>query len=427
MARHPRSAITSMEEYMNKKRYSALGVVTAAALAVSGVVVPAAHAATASRTVTILSGAKAADQDKQNPIIAAWAKTQGIDVKVVYKDGPTARDEFIKSVPTGKGPDLLVGAHDWTGPLVGSGTIVPVVLGSLGNQFSAATKSGFTFGGKLYGVPIYTENIALIWNKRDSVDPAGKSMVDLISSKSGLTITRDLTNGDPYHFSSIASSFGLPFYNRDKSGWTSSLGYGGDGSSAYAAWLVQYGKKINRPADGWDATACALQKGSYVVSGPWMYNHGQDTISGCTGTPLKKSDIGITAIPSAGGKTVHQFSGVYGYWQSVKVANQPNAIAVGKVLRYIAGAEFQSAMYKAQGSIPANAAALSQVDDAGLKAFGQNGTNAYPMPSFVFQDAMWLKVGAAESAIIEGKYTGDAGDFLRKAMAAAQSVIDSSK
>jgi hypothetical protein len=49
------------------------------------------------------------------------------------------------------------------------------------------------------------------------------------------------------------------------------------------------------------------------------------------------------------------------------------------------------------------------------------------MPSFVFQDAMWLKVGAAESAIIEGKYTGDAGDFLRKAIAAAQSVIDSGK
>ena len=141
-----------------------------------------------------------------------------------------------------------------------------------------------------------------------------------------------------------------------------------------------------------------------------MYNHAQDTISGCSGKPLKKSEIGIANIPSVGGKTVHQFSGVYGYWQSVKVASQPNSISVGKVLRYIAGAEFQSAMYKAQGSIPANAAALAQVSDAGLKAFGEAGRNAYPMPSFVFQDAMWLKV-----------------DFLRKAMTAAQSVIDSSK
>lgn len=418
---------TSMEEYMSTKRFRALGVITVAALAVSGLVLPTANAASAARTVTILSGAKSADQDKQNPIIAAWAKTQGIDVKVVYKDGPTARDEFIKSVPTGKGPDLLVGAHDWTGPLVGSGTVVPVTLGSLQNQCSSATKSGFTFGGKLYGVPIYTENIALIWNKRDSVDPAGKSLVDLITSKDGLAITRDLTNGDPYHYSSIASSFGLDFYKRNKSGWLPTLGYGADGSSAYADFLVKYGKKIIRPADGWDAKACAIQKGAYAISGPWMYNHAQDTISGCSGKPLKKSEIGIANIPSAGGKTVHQFSGVYGYWQSVKVASQPNSISVGKVLRYIAGAEFQSAMYKAQGSIPANAAALAQVSDAGLKAFGEAGRNAYPMPSFVFQDAMWLKVGAAESAIIEGKHTGDAGDFLRKAMTAAQSVIDSSK
>lgn len=427
MELHPRGFTNSMEEYMSTKRFRVLGVITVAALAVTGLVVPSANAATASRTVTIMSSAKSAENDKLSPIIVAWAKTQGIDVKVVNKDFVAARDEFIKSVPTGKGADLLIGPHDWTGPLVGAGVIVPVTLGSLGNQFSAATKSGFTFGGKLYGVPIYTENIALLWNKRDSVDPAGKSLVDLITSKDGLAITRDLTNGDPYHYSSIASSFGLPFYVRDKSGWTQKLGYGGDGSSAYANFLVTYGKKIIRPTDGWDAKACAIQKGAYAISGPWMYNHVQDTISGCSAKPLKKSEVGITNIPSAGGKTVHQFSGAYGYWQSVKVASQPNSIAVGKVLRFIAGSEFQSAMYAAQGSIPANAAALSQVSDAGLKAFGQAGTNAYPMPSFVFQDAMWLKVGAAESAIIEGKYTGDAGDFLRKAIAAAQSVIDSGK
>lgn len=113
---------------MSTKRFRAIGVLTVAALAVTGLVMPSANAAPASRTVTILSGAKSADQDKLNPIIVAWAKSQGIDVKVVYKDGPTARDEFIKSVPTGKGPDLLVGAHDWTGPLVGSGTVVPVTL-----------------------------------------------------------------------------------------------------------------------------------------------------------------------------------------------------------------------------------------------------------------------------------------------------------
>ena len=409
---------------MNKKRLGVIGLATTAALAVSGILVPVANAASAARTVTILSGAKSAEQDKNTPIITAWAKTQGITVNVVYKDGPTARDEFIKSVPTGKGPDLLVGAHDWTGPLVGSGTIVPVVLGSTGNQFSKATKSGFTFEGKLYGVPIYTENIALIWNKRDSVDPAGKSLVDLITSKDGLAITRDLTNGDPYHYSSIASSFGLDFYTRNSSGWTKTLGYGKSGSDAYADFLVKYGKKIIRPADGWDAKACAIQKGAYAISGPWMYNHVQDTISGCSAKPLKKSEVGIANIPSAGGKTVHQFSGVYGYWMSSKVSGQPNAVSVGKVLRYVGSAEFQLALNKAGNNIPVNAQALSAMSDKNLAAFGKAGVNAYPMPSYVFMDTVWSKVGSAEAALIAGKYTGTPGDFLRKAIAAAQAAID---
>jgi len=75
-------------------------------------------------------------------------------------------------------------------------------------------------------MPIYSENIALIWNKRDATDPAGKSFMDLVNSTNGLAITRDLTNGDPYHWSSVASSFGLTLFTRDKSGWTTKLGYG---------------------------------------------------------------------------------------------------------------------------------------------------------------------------------------------------------
>jgi len=318
----------------------------------------------------------------------------------------------------------MVGAHDWTGQLVGAGVVAPVALGGLSNAFSAATKSGFTVNGKLYGMPIYSENIALIWNKRDATDPTGKSFTDLVNSKNGLAITRDLTSGDPYHWSSVASSFGLTLFTRDKSGWTKTLGYGGTGSDAYADFLAGDAKKIIRPADGWDQSACTLQKGAYIISGPWMYNHGQDTISGCSAKALKSSEMGIAPIPSMGGKTVHQFSGVYGYWMSSKVSGQPNAVSVGKVLRYVGSAEFQLALNKAGNNIPVNQSALTQMSDKNLAAFGQAGVNAYPMPAYVFMDTVWSKVGSAEAAILAGKYTGTPGDFLRKAIAAAQAAID---
>ena len=405
-----------------KLRKRGLAVAVAVATAAGAFVAAPSQAASAARTVTIWSGANDAKSDNQAPILNAWAKTQGITINTVYKKN--VRDEFIKATPDGKGPDLMVGAHDWTGQLVGAGVVAPVALGGLSSAFSAATKSGFTVNGKLYGMPIYSENIALIWNKRDATDPAGKSFMDLVNSTNGLAITRDLTNGDPYHWSSVASSFGLTLFTRDKSGWTTKLGYGEAGSDAYANFLAGDAKKIIRPADGWDQSACTLQKGAYIISGPWMYNHGQDTISGCSAKPLKASEMGIANIPSMGGKKVSQFSGVYGYWMSSKVAGQPNAVSVGKVLRYVGSAEFQLALNKAGNNIPVNASALSAMTDKNLAAFGLAGRNANPMPAYVFMDTVWSKIGSTEAAIMAGKYTGTPGDFLRKAVAAAQAAID---
>lgn len=412
----------TLERQLMKLRTRGLVVAVAIATAAGAFVAAPSQAASAARTVTIWSGANDAKSDNQSPIIAAWAKSQGITINTVYKKN--VRDEFIKAVPDGKGPDLMVGAHDWTGQLVGAGVVAPVALGSLSSKFSAATRSGFTVSGKLYGMPIFSENIALIWNKRDGEDPAGKSFMDLVNSKNGLAITRDLTSGDPYHWSSIASSYGLTLFNRDKSGWTTTLGYGGAGSDAYANFLAGDAKKIIRPADGWDQSACTLQKGAYIISGPWMYNHGQDTISGCSAKPLKASEMGIAPIPSLGGKKVSQFSGVYGYWMSSKVSGQPNAVSVGKVLRYVGSADFQLALNKAGNNIPVNQDALRLMSDKNLAAFGQAGVNALPMPSYVFMDTVWSKIGSAEAAILAGKYTGTPGDFLRKAVAAAQAAID---
>ncbi len=405
-------------------RKRSLATALVLALAASGAIVAPSFAAdTASKTVTIWSGATSAKDDEQTPIIAAWAKTQGITINVVYKKD--IRNEFIKAVPEGKGPDLMVGAHDWTGQLVGAGVVAPIVIGSLGNQFSKDMKSGFTIGGKLYGMPIYSENIALIWNKRDGKDPAGMTMAQLIASKPGLAmpIQKSATNGDPYHMSSISSSFGLSQFTRNSSGWTKTVGFTGAGVDAYAQWLVDNGQKLVA-TDGWDKSACHIQNGGYAISGPWMYNHAQDTISGCAGKPLTKDQIGVANIPSTGGKTVHQFSGVYGYWQSVKVAGAKNSVNVGKVLRYIGGSDFQVAFQKKANNIPANADARAQLTDKNLTAFGAAGVNAYPMASWVFLDTVWAKIGQAEQALVWGTATGNPGDFLRKAVASLQSTID---
>lgn len=421
---------------ISRKRSLAAALVVAVA-ASTAVASPSFAATNAARTVTIWNGNDSAAKDQQTPIIAAWAKTQGITINVVYKKD--IRNEFIKAVPEGKGPDLMVGAHDWTGQLVASGTVAPIVVGSLANEFSKDMKSGFTVGGKLYGMPIYTENIALVYNKSIAKDPAGMTWEQLLASPRGVTLpwARGGTANDPYHLSPIATSFGISQYTRNSSGWTKTIGYTGSGADKYAAWLVANGKKF--VDGGWDQMRCNVQNGGYAITGPWIIGglqektatklvKGDGTKEDCVGKAMTADEIGVALFPSAGGKTPHQFSGQYGYWQSVKVSSASNAIAVGKVLRYIGSADFQSQFANVKGAerIPANKNALAKLTDKRLAAFGAAGQNAYPMASYVFQDTVWAKIGAAEKALVEGTYTGDAGDYFAKAMKALQTTIDAS-
>ena len=417
-----------------RKRSLATALVLAVA-ASGAIVAPSFAAANAANTVTIWNGAETAAKDAQTPIIAAWAKTQGININVVYKKD--IRNEFIKAVPEGKGPDLMVGAHDWTGQLVGAGVVAPIVVGSLATKFSSDMRSGFTVGGKLYGMPIYTENIALVYNKAVAKDPKGMTWEQLLASSRGVTLpwARGGTANDPYHLSPIATSFGISQYTRGNSGWTKTIGYTGAGADAYAAWLATNGPKFID--GGWDQMRCNIQNGGYAITGPWILGGLVEKTStklimpdgskkDCVGAAMKPEDVGVASFPSAGGKTPHQFSGQYGYWQSVKVAGAKNSVNVGKVLRYIGSADFQGQFANIKGAerIPANSDALAQLTDKRLAAFGAAGQNAWPMASYVFQDTVWAKIGAAEKALVEGTAKGDPGTFFASAMKALQSTID---
>jgi hypothetical protein len=166
-----------------------------------------------------------------------------------------------------------------------------------------------------------------------------------------------------------------------------------------------------------------------MISGPW----GAGTVVNDTHkvgeeTPakLKKSDVIVQAIPSVGGKTVHQFSGVRGYWLSSKVP-AAKKLAVGKVLAALAGVDIQLASFTNEAKSPANSAALAKVSDAWVKGFGVAGKNAYPMPSFAFQDGTWQAIGKSESAILKGGAALNGKtplEFFTASVDAQQTVID---
>ena len=374
------------------------------------------------------------------PSLTKFGKSAKITINWVEKDFGQLRAAAITAIPTGSGPDIIAGAHDWTGKLLGAGVIAPVNLGANAKKFSAEALSGFSVYGKVYGVPGWTENIALVYNKTKVSTPAKTGAEFAQAIKDGkVEVGFGATTGDPYHFSVFATSFGLSQYNRVNGTWSNQIGYGGANGAKYAEWLASAdgGKALNSGNNGdWSTLQGQLKdpnsKVAYWVTGPWAVN-GLTTEETSYGKPAVKvapiaaKDLGVTVFPSIGGKTVHQFSGVRGYWQSVKVPGSKKAVVVGKVLNFLASSASQSAVYKLKKLIPANQDALKTVKDPILLGFGKAGKAAYPMASFVFQDTTWSTLGKAEAALISGNTAGkSASQFFQDAVTALQAIIDAS-
>ena len=61
--------------------------------------------------------------------IAAGVTETGASVTVVQKNFEDLRADFIAQVPTGEGPDITVGAHDWLGAPIIAQERIPVLPG----------------------------------------------------------------------------------------------------------------------------------------------------------------------------------------------------------------------------------------------------------------------------------------------------------
>ena len=136
----PMKVQTTLTTGTSRRVFTAGALSVAAALALSACG-GAAATAPATATATAKPDLKAAgagtitmwvDAERSPALKDITAKFQadtGIEVKLVVKDFAAVRDDFITQVPTGKGPDLIVGPHDWVGKFVQNGVIAPVELG----------------------------------------------------------------------------------------------------------------------------------------------------------------------------------------------------------------------------------------------------------------------------------------------------------
>lgn len=331
----------------------------------------------------------------------------GVALDVIQKPNADIKTDFIAQVPTGQGPDLVVGAHDWTGDFVNNGVVAPVELGDQLKGMTPLTVSAFIFGGQSYGVPYAIENIALVRNN-GLVKDTPATFDELIAQGKGVAgaqfpiVIQQGPNGDAYHLYPLQTSFGAPVFKSDANGeYTTELGMAGPEGTAFAQYLAKLGKEgvlsVNIEAD--QAKQAFLDgKTPYIVTGPW--NTGDFVKAGL--------DISVLPIPSAGGKPSAPFVGVQGVFLSAK---SENALLANQFLDFMTQKSTQDKLFELGGRVPANAESAAAIDDPILKGFGEAGKDGQAMPAIPEMNAVWNFWGAAQAAIISGQATDPAAEW----------------
>lgn len=330
---------------------------------------------------------------------AAFEEESGATVTLVQKNFEDLRNDFTAQVPTGEGPDITVGAHDWLGAMVTAGVVDTIDLGETADQFEDVSREAFTYDGQLYALPYSLETVAVVQNTElVGAEPAA-TWDELIQrgldsgAERPVVINNAGEVGDGYTLYGLQTSFGAPVFVQDETGsYTSEVGMGGPQGEAFAQWIAENG------AAGYLSTTIdydinnelfATGKAPFTITGPWAMSLYEDV------------DVAVNPIPSAGGETAAPFVGVQGFYLSAQSENK--LLANEFLVNYLATEDAQRALYEADPRIPAYSTLAEEVASdpiiAGFLASAQNGV---PMPSIPEMGNVWDLWNTAESQIIKG-------------------------
>jgi arabinogalactan oligomer/maltooligosaccharide transport system substrate-binding protein len=338
----------------------------------------------------------------------AFSQQTGVSLVVVQKAIGDIRSDFITAAPTGSGPDIILGAHDWIGELNASGLLAPVELGPNAANFAPNAVQAYTFtDGKVYGMPQATENIALIYNTDlvptppTTFDEVKTMSADIKAAGTKYGFLRQV--GDPYHYYPIQTAFGGYIFgqNADGSYNAEDLGLNSEGSVAALTWLdsMYADGLLDRNANiTGDLMLSAFQNGdaAMVISGPWAIN----------GIKAAGVPYAVTNIP-AGTQPGAPFMGVQGFMVNAFSKNQ--LLAQTFLQTFVATDATMQAFFDKDPRISAWMPVADKIEDPDLKAFAEAGKVAQPMPNIPAMNSVWGGQGDAITLVETGKLTPQEG------------------
>ena len=348
-------------------------------------------------------------------VAKTFEQDKGVKVNLVVKDYGKIRDEFTAQVPTGKGPDITIGGHDWIGAFVKDGIVAPVELGDKSADFEKVAMEAVSYDGKTYGLPYAIENIAILRNTAlaDSTPATFDEMIAkgrAAGTEYPFVVGLDPQAADPYHLYPFQTSFGNSVFARNADGSydPSQLTIGDEAGQQFAGWVTAQGdtgtKVLNLNLSG-DLAKEAFNAGKspYFLTGPWNVADAQSA----------GVDVSVDAIPSAGGSAAQPFAGVQAFFLSAKSTNP--IVANEFLVNYIATDDVQTKLFEAGGRPPALTESFEAAQsDPIVGGFATVGANAVPMPSIPEMGSVWDDWGKTEAALIKGS-ADPAADWVKMA------------
>ncbi|MET3769430.1 arabinogalactan oligomer/maltooligosaccharide transport system substrate-binding protein [Marisediminicola sp. UYEF4] len=389
---------------VNKKGWLAAGAVAVvASLALAGCSAGSSDTSgddTAASALTVWVDAERVDALKE--AAAAYEDKTGVDVKLVSKDVAMIKDDFIQQVPSGKGPDITMGAHDWVGELVTNGVVAPIELGDTAADYLDVAINAATYDGKTYLLPYAVENLALLRNA-DLVPEPATTFDDMIAKGTAAGVEYPFVveqgaDGNPYHLYPYQTSYGAPVFGTDASGGydAEALELGNAGGEAFATWLGSQGKNgtgvFNTEITG-DIAKEAFTSGqaAFWLTGPW-------NVAAATDAGI---NLAVDVISPESTEAAQPFAGVKGFYVSEQSTNK--VAANDFLVNFLGTEEVQTALFESGNILPAlTASAEAASADPIIAGFAAVGAEAVPMPAIPAMGQVWQFWGIAQAAIING-------------------------
>jgi maltose/maltodextrin transport system substrate-binding protein len=332
-----------------------------------------------------------------------FEQERGIKVTVEHPGNLT--DKFQRVAAVGKGPDILMWAHDRIGEWADSGLLKPLaVAGDYKSKFIPKVWEAVSHNQQVYGYPLALEAISLIYNKKHVTGSLPTQLAGFVGFAQELktrnpnVIAIMWDYGTPYFSWPFLASAGAYPFKKTASGYdTHDIGIDTPGAVRALTEIIELinGGILPKGAS-YGVMEQSMNSGvlATMLSGPWSW------------ASLRKGgiDFGLAPVPGVDGNPGRPFVGL---WTAMISRATPNGYLATQFLEgYVVT---DDGLKTVNADVPIGVPALQSTcdeltaKDPLVKITYENAQNGEIMPNIPQMSKFWSSMAAALEVATNGQ------------------------